>query len=141
MVLAAITEAAGMAVSALMASLTGAPMWWRDLAGAEWRDVLAPVLRMAPMLAGLVIAVPAFRILASLGWPRRCAWRPLFWGVAGFMLTAFAAGAAMLNDYVTPGEMSVILIVVLLTAGFAVTVWSQRRAARMAGAGLAPVFE
>ena len=140
-----LTHAVGLAVFAVcfelllvgggkvLSAATGLEPWSfsRDVQ-EQFGAPVAALVHAVPAALVLVPTLPVFRLIASLGWPGRVGL--LAWGQAGLGLGAVAwlAFTLVLSGYITAAEMSLLLMLFLLTAGFTWHVMAQRRAGRLA---------
>lgn len=94
----------------------------------EERPILFPLLLLPVSIGGLVGAA-LFRIIAGMPWPARASWVDVLYGWFGFLVLLMMTGSGALAGIFTGVEVEIVLIVLLVTLGFAWSVWIHRRAA------------
>jgi hypothetical protein len=85
-------------------------------------------LYVLPFAIGYACALPVYRLVSALAWPRRAAWGPLGWGGLGLVAASWLCFAGAVLFDIGFETVSQVLIVLLIGPGFAVQVIAQRRA-------------
>ena len=89
---------------------------------------LLPLL-LLPVAVGGLFGAGLFRVIAALPWPARASWRDVLYGWFGFLVLLMMIGSGALQGFFTGVEVEIILITLVLTLGFAWSVWVHQRAA------------